>query len=79
MAKVKIESLLMNFNTECTEIKKDNVFDCPIQKYTVRRGKAAQLSFNNNGDCNMYIGGRNIEDLVNIRQMCLGCAHKKVR
>lgn len=79
MAKVKIESLLMNFNADCTEVEKDKAFDCPIQKYTVRRGKAVQVSFNDNGDCNMYIGGRNINDLVNIRQMCLGCAHNKAR
>ncbi len=79
MVKVKVESLLMSFNAECTKIDKENISDCPIQKYTVMRGKVAQVSFNDNGDCNMYIGGRNMQDLANIRQTCLNCAHRYSR
>ncbi|MCM1294330.1 MAG: hypothetical protein NC311_02095 [Muribaculaceae bacterium] len=80
MINVEVDSLLMRFNTECTKItNKNDVYDCPIHQYSVRRGKVAQVSFTDNGRCNMFVGGRNIQDLATIRQICLDCAYRKSR
>lgn len=72
---VKVDSELLSFYADCNVINNNDAVKCPIKQYTVLRGKVATVSFNDNGACNMFIDGRNIHDLVTIRQMCLACAH----